>query len=126
MVYTLGYIWGKWGGHVYKIRAMGEGATYREHKILWVSFSECGVTVAQSYLNQHMASLHRLCVPQTRWVDKKGEVPTTYVMSFPHILQPVRCPVLGCPVKVHSAGRLRGNFMFRKIWSQIEVVREER
>ena len=37
MVFTPGYIWGKWIEYAYNIRATGEGATYQERKILWVS-----------------------------------------------------------------------------------------
>ena len=73
-----------------------------------------------------MASLHGLCVPQTRGVDEEGEGPTTYVVSFPRILQSVIFPVSGFPTRAHSAGRLRGHFMFRKFWSQIAVVQEGR
>ena len=59
-----------------------------------------------------MESLHGTYVPQTRGVDEKGEGITTYVVSFPRILQSVRCLVPGCPAVAHSAGRLQENFMF--------------
>ena len=58
MVCTPRYIWGKWGEQAYKIWVTGEGATYREWKMLRVSCAQCGLMVAQSYLNQHMTSLH--------------------------------------------------------------------
>ena len=103
---------------------MGDGAISRERKRFWVSCTECGVTVKQSYLKQHMESLHGICVPQTRGVDDKGEVPTTYVVSFSMILQSVRCLVTGCPAVAHSAGSLQENFMFWHFWSQIVVVQE--
>ena len=73
MVCTPGYIWGKWREHAYKIRVTREGATYRERKRLLVNCAEFGVMVPQSYIKQRMASLHGLCVPQTRGVDEKGE-----------------------------------------------------
>ena len=80
--------------------------------------------VAQSSLKHHRSSQHGICVPQTRGVDEKGEGPDTYVMSFPGILQSVRCPVPGCPAVCHSAGRLREHFMFRHFRSRILVVQK--
>ena len=103
---------------------MGEGATFRERKRFRVSCTECGVKAKQSYLKQHMESLHGICVPQMRGVDKKGEGPTTYVVSLPRILQSVRCLVPGRPVVAHSVGRLQENFMFWHFWSHIAVVQE--
>ena len=50
----------------------------------------------------------------------------TYVVYFPRILQLVICPVPGSPVIAHSAGRLRGHFMFRRFRSQIVVDQEGR
>ena len=117
MVCTPGYIWVKWGEQVYKIQSTGEGATYRERKRLRVSCADCGVTVARSYLKQHMMSLHGICAPQTRGVDDKGEGSTAYVGSFPRILQLVRCPVPGCRARAHSAVRVQEHFMFRHFWS---------
>ena len=35
------------------------------------------------------------------------------------MLQEVRCPVPGCPVVAHSAGRIREHFMFRHIRSKV-------
>ena len=103
---------------------MGKGEMFRKRKRLRISCTECGVTVAQYYLKQHMARQHGRCVPQARGVDKKGEGPTTYVVSFPRILQSVRFPVLGCPAVAHSAVRLREHFMFQHFWSWIAVVQE--
>ena len=91
---------------------MGEGATFRERKRFRVSCTECGVRVKQSYLKQHMESLHGICAPQTRGVDEKGEGPTTYVVSFPRILQLVKWLVPRCPAVAHSVGRLQEIFMF--------------
>ena len=76
----------------------------------------------QSYLKQYMSIHHVICVPHTRGVDEKGEGLTTYVVSFPRVLQSVRCPVLVCPAVCHSAGRLRENLMFRHFQSWIVVV----
>ena len=89
-----------------------------------VSCTECGVTLESSYLKQKMASLHGICAPHMRGVDEEGGETTTYVVSFPRILQSVRCPVPGCPVVEHSAGRLREHFMYRNFWSQVEVFQE--
>ena len=63
--------------------------------------------VAQSYLKQNMSSHHGICVPQMRGVDKKVEVPATYVVSFSRVIKLVRFMVPGLPVVCHSAGRLR-------------------
>ena len=87
-----------------------------------VSCTECGVTVATSYLKQHVTRLHGICVPQTRGVDEGGGVPTTYVVSFPGVLQLVRFPVPVCPAVAHSLGRLQENFMYQRFRSQVEVV----
>ena len=95
---------------------------FRESKRLRVSCAECGVTVAQYLLQQYMSIQNGICVPHTRGVDKKGEGLTTYVVSFPRLLQLVRCPVTGCPVVAHSAGRLREHLMFRHFRSWIAVV----
>ena len=97
---------------------------YRYRKRLQVSCAECGVAVAQSYLKQHMGSLHGICVPKARGVDEKGEGPSTYVVSLPQIVQSVRFPAPVCPAKAHSAGRLQEYFMLRTFWSQIAVVQE--
>ena len=91
---------------------------------MWVSCSKCGVTVTQSSLKQHMPSQHILCVPQTRGVYEKGEGSSTYVVSFPSVLQSVRCPLPRCPAVAHRTGRLRENFVFRYFWYQIAMVPE--
>ena len=62
--------------------------------------------VASSYIKHHTESLHGICVPQIRGVNEGGEGPRTYVVSFPRILQLVRCPVPGYPAVAHSEGRL--------------------
>ena len=86
----------------------------------------CGVTVAASYLKAHMMRTHGICVPQMGRVDEVGGGPTTYVVSFPKVLQEVRCPVSGCPEVAHSTGRLRKHFMFCHFISKVEVVQEEK
>ena len=45
-------------------------------------------------------------------------------MSFPRVLQEVKCPVSKCPVIVHSAGRLREYFMYRHFGSKVAVVQD--
>ena len=56
-----------------------------------VSCIKCGVEVASSYIKNRMESLHGICVPHIRGVDEGGGEPTTYVTSFPRILQLMRC-----------------------------------
>ena len=94
------------GEIAYKVRATGEGETFRERKKERVSCDTCGVAVVAFYLKAHIARCHGICVPQTRGVDEVGGGPTTYVVSFPKVLQEVRCPVPGCPEVAHSSGRL--------------------
>ena len=53
--------------------------------------------------------------------DEVGGGPTTYVVSFPKVLQEVRFPVPGCPAMAHSAGRLRKHFMYRHFRSKVMV-----
>ena len=82
------------------------------------------MTVAASYLKTHMARIHGICVPQTRGFDDVGGDPTTYVVSFPRVLQEVKCLVLGCPAVAHSAVRLHEHFMYRHFRSKVVVVQE--
>ena len=96
---------GEWGDTAYKRWETGEGATFREQKKTRVSYNKCGVTVAVSYLKTHMAQIHAICIPQKRGVDEVGGGQTTYVASFPGVLQEVKCPVLGCLSVAHSARR---------------------
>ena len=53
-----------------------------------------------------MAQIHGICVPQTRGVDKVGGGPTTYMVSFPRLLQEIAFPVSGSPSVAHSAVQL--------------------
>ena len=78
--------------------------------------------VPASYIKAHMARSHGICVPQMRVVDVVWGGPTTYVVSFPNLLQELRCPVPGFPVVAHSAGRLRKHFMFCHFRSKVAVV----
>ena len=103
---------------------MGEGATFREKKRIKVSCTKCGVTVAASYLERHMAWLHGICFPQTRGVNKLGGVPTTYMVSLSRVMQFVRCLVPVCPAVTHSVGLLRENFMYQHFWLQVVVVQK--
>ena len=57
-------------------------------------------------------------------VGEVGGGTTTYVVSFPKVLQEVICPVPGFPVVAHSAGRLREHFMFCHFISKVAVVQE--
>ena len=71
-----------------------------------------------------MSSQHVICVPEMRGVDDKGEGMSTYVVSFPRVLQSVRCLVPGCPVVSHNVGRLLEHFIFRNFQSRTAVVQE--
>ena len=124
VVCTPRFIWEKVRGVAYKRRATGEGSTFGEQKKARVSYSTCGVMVAASYLKAHMARSHCICVPQTRGVDEVGRGPTKYVVSFPKVLQEVRCLVPGFPAVAHSAGRVCEHFMFRHFRSKVAVVQE--
>ena len=45
-------------------------------------------------------------------------------MSFPRVLQEVKCPVKGCPAVVQSAGRLCKNFMYCHFLSKAVLVQD--
>ena len=77
MVCTPGFIWGKVGDLAYKRRSTGEGETFIERKKARVSCATCSVTAEGSYLKDHMARSHGICVPQTGRVDEVGGEPTT-------------------------------------------------
>ena len=85
----------------------GEGANFRERNRIRVSCTKYSVTVAASYLKAHMEIIHGIYVSQTRGFNKVGGGLTTYVVSFPRVLQTVKCPVPVCLSVAHSAGRLR-------------------
>ena len=89
-----------------------------------LSCTKCGITVATLYLKAHMARIHGICVPQTRGFEEVGELPTTYVVSFPRVLHMVKFPVLGCLEVAHSAVILQDNFMYRYFLSNVSVVQE--
>ena len=96
---------------MYNSRSTEEGAIFRERKRSGVSFSECGVTVAESSLKGHMKRHCVRSVTQTREVEIVGGVLVTYVVYFHRVLKTVRCLATVCPAVAHSAGRLRENFM---------------
>ena len=103
---------------------MGEGVTFREWKKSKVSCATCGVTVAASYIKAHMARSCGIYVPHMRGVDEVGGVPTTYVMSFPKVIQEVICPVPECPTVAYRARRLCKHFMLRHFRSKVALVQE--
>ena len=102
----------------------GDGETFRERKKTRVSCTLCGVTMAASYLNTHVSRSHGICFSLTRGVDEVGGGPSIYLVSFPRVLQEVKCPVTGRPVVAHSAGRLRKHFMYRHFRFKVAVVQE--
>ena len=86
MVFTPGFIWGKWWELAYKRQATGDEATFRERKKTRMSCTVCCVTVVAYYLKTHMARSYDICAPQTRGVDEVGGGPSTYPVSFPKVL----------------------------------------
>ena len=72
----------------YKRRTMGGGgATFRERKKTRVSCTMCGVAVVSSYLKARIARSHGIWVPHTRGVYEVGGGTSTYVVSFPRVVQ---------------------------------------
>ena len=69
-----------------------------------VRYDTCGVTMAASYLKAHMTRSHGIYAPQTRGFDEVGGGPITYMVSFPNVLQEVRCLVPRYPAVAHIAG----------------------
>ena len=59
-----------------------------------------------------------------RGVNEKGERTKTYVVSFPRVIQLVRCLVPGYPAVAHSSGRLQEHSMFQHFWYRIAVIQE--
>ena len=59
-----------------------------------------------------------------RGVNEVGGGTTTYVMSVPRVIKEVICPVPGCPVVAHSAGRLHKNFMYCHVIYKVAIVQE--
>ena len=78
------------------------------------------------YIKVHMARIHGICALQTRGFDEIGGGTTTYVMSSPKVLHEVICMGTGCPVVVHSAGRLREHFMIRHFRFKLAVFQERK
>ena len=62
--------------------------------------------------------------PPDKRIDKLGRGPTIYVVSFPRVLQEVKCPVTGCPEVAHSAGRIHKHFIYRHFQSKVVVVQD--
>ena len=63
-----------------------------------------------SYLNINRMLIHVICVPQTRVFDEVGGGSTTYVVSFPRVLQEVKFLVPECPSVAHSVPRTLQEF----------------
>ena len=63
----------------------------------------------------HTERRHGGSVPQMREVEIGEGEPITYAVCFPRATKTAKCPVIGYPEIVHSAGRLREHFMYRKI-----------
>ena len=59
--------------------------------------TECGGTVVASYIKAHMMLIYGIRPPQTMGVNEVGVGPTTCLVSFPRVLQEVKCMVPGCP-----------------------------
>ena len=85
---------------------------FRERKKTRLICIKCGMTMVVSYLKENIALIHSISAPHTRGVDEVEVVMTNYVISFPRVLQSVKCLVSGYPAVAHSAGRLRENFMY--------------
>ena len=59
-----------------------------------------------SSLWNHVEITHGKVMTQNRGVDVGRGGSNTYVVSFPHVLISVACPVEGCPSMVHIPVRL--------------------
>ena len=59
-----------------------------------------------------------------RRVDEVGGGTTTYVVSFPKVIQELRCLVPRFPAVAHSVGKLRERLMFRHFISKVAIVQE--
>ena len=78
-----------------------------------------GVLLEGSYVDATLQQINR----QGRWKFGGGG-PVTYVVSFPRVLNTVKCPVIGCLEAVHSVGPIREDFVLQKHFSLIAVVQE--
>ena len=68
-----------------------------------------------------MERSHGVIPPQTWGVNAGGGESTTYVVSFPGILNLVECPFPGQAIS-NSSGRMRENFMYRHFFSRVDVM----
>ena len=68
---------------MYKSRVTGEGEKFMERKRSRVIFSECGITVAASYLKGHMKRQHVVSVLHMREMEIGWVGPVTYFGFLP-------------------------------------------
>ena len=76
--YTPSFVWDKMVKKAYNMRAMGEGNTSQEWKRTRVSCGECDKTMAESSLQQHVASIHWRILAQKREAEIRGGRPTEF------------------------------------------------
>ena len=76
-----------------------EGTTFRERKRTRVSCEECGETMADSSLQNHMDRAHGKVLTKARGMDVSGGGLEVYKMSFTWILKSVDFLVEGLPAK---------------------------
>ena len=113
IICNLGFISSKQGVALYKLKATGEGGTFREQKKTRVSCEECGTAIKALLLRHCMDIFYGIVISYTQGLDIGGVVPETYVVSFPRVLKLVEFLVNGFPTRAHSPGRLREHYMHR-------------
>ena len=64
-----------------------------------------------SYLNTYMEIIFGICPPPDKGGQRGRGGRNTYVVSFPMVLQEVKCPMSGCLSVVHSVVQLHEHFM---------------
>ena len=87
VICTTGFIWGQQGAEAYKLRATGEGPTFRERNKTRLSCEECVETMAASSLRHHIDRAHVRVLPQVRGVDVGVVGLEVYKVSFIRILK---------------------------------------
>ena len=87
VIFTTGFIWGQQGAEAYKLRATGEGSTFRERNKTRLSCEECVETMAASSLRHHIDRAHVRVLPQVRGVDVGVVGLEVYKVSFIRILK---------------------------------------